>query len=145
MALDLNIRFQREQNKKHHSKTHHGLQSHPYESRRTDGNMCRNKCRFCELVSFVDLEGGKRTPLQQLLANSCQGCAISGFRREVHENCALLCTAYCPDVWQSWMIPRGSLSKMLKRHRWCRGSVLASGTQVRGFKPGRSRRIFKGR
>jgi hypothetical protein len=25
-----------------------------------------------------------------------------------------------------------------------RGSVLASGTQVRGFKPGRSRRIFKG-
>ena len=28
--------------------------------------------------------------------------------------------------------------------RWSRGSVLAFGTQVRGFKPGRSRRIFKG-
>ena len=27
--------------------------------------------------------------------------------------------------------------------RWSRGSVLAFGTQVRGFKPGRSRRIFK--
>ena len=27
---------------------------------------------------------------------------------------------------------------------WSRGSVLAFGTQVRGFKPGRSRRIFKG-
>jgi hypothetical protein len=28
--------------------------------------------------------------------------------------------------------------------RWSRGSVLAFGTQVRGFKPGRSCRIFKG-
>jgi len=28
--------------------------------------------------------------------------------------------------------------------KWSRGSVLAFGTQVRGFKPGRSRRIFKG-
>ena len=32
----------------------------------------------------------------------------------------------------------------LKRLRWSRGSVLAFGTQVRGFKPGRSRRIFQG-
>jgi hypothetical protein len=30
------------------------------------------------------------------------------------------------------------------RLRWSRGSVLAFGTEVRGFKPGRSRRIFKG-
>ena len=30
------------------------------------------------------------------------------------------------------------------RLRWSRGSVLAFGTQVRGFKPGRSRRIFRG-
>ena len=30
------------------------------------------------------------------------------------------------------------------RLRWSRGSVLAFGPQVRGFKPGRSRRIFKG-
>ena len=28
--------------------------------------------------------------------------------------------------------------------RWSRGSVLAFGTQVRGFKPGRSRQIFQG-
>ena len=34
---------------------------------------------------------------------------------------------------------------IVKRLRWCRGSVLASDTQVRGFKPGRSRWIFKGR
>ena len=32
-----------------------------------------------------------------------------------------------------------------KRLRWCRGSVLASDTKVRGFKAGRSRWIFKGR
>ena len=31
-----------------------------------------------------------------------------------------------------------------KRLRWSRGSVLAFSTQVRGFKPGRSHRIFKG-
>jgi hypothetical protein len=31
-----------------------------------------------------------------------------------------------------------------KTFRWTRGSVLAFGTQVRGFKPGRSHQIFKG-
>jgi hypothetical protein len=31
-----------------------------------------------------------------------------------------------------------------KRLRWSRGSLLAFSTQVRGFKRGRSRRIFKG-
>ena len=34
--------------------------------------------------------------------------------------------------------------KSTYRLRWSRGSVLAFGTQVRGFKPGRSRWIFKG-
>ena len=33
---------------------------------------------------------------------------------------------------------------ILKRLRWSRGSVLIFGTQVSGFKPGRSRRIFQG-
>jgi hypothetical protein len=32
----------------------------------------------------------------------------------------------------------------LHRLRWSRGSVLAFGTQVHGFKPGQSHRIFKG-
>jgi hypothetical protein len=32
----------------------------------------------------------------------------------------------------------------LERLQWSRGNVLAFSTQVRGFKPGRSRRIFKG-
>ena len=32
---------------------------------------------------------------------------------------------------------------VLKRLRWSRGSVLAFGTQVRGFAPGRNRRIFR--
>ena len=31
-----------------------------------------------------------------------------------------------------------------KRLRWSRGSVLAFGTQIRGFKPGRNRRFFQG-
>ena len=31
----------------------------------------------------------------------------------------------------------------IKRLRWSRGSVLIFSTQVRGFKPGRSRRIFR--
>ena len=35
-------------------------------------------------------------------------------------------------------------SNLTKRLRWSRGSVLAFGTQVRGFKPGRSRRILQG-
>jgi hypothetical protein len=33
--------------------------------------------------------------------------------------------------------------KLGKRLWWSRGSVLAFGTQVRGFAPGRSRRIFR--
>ena len=35
-----------------------------------------------------------------------------------------------------------SSNRLCKRLRWSRGSVLAFGTQVRGFKPGRSCRIF---
>ena len=42
----------------------------------------------------------------------------------------LLCNFYCICTF--------------KRFRWSRGSVLAFSTQVRGFKPGRSLRIFKG-
>jgi hypothetical protein len=34
-------------------------------------------------------------------------------------------------------------TELWKWLRWSRGSVLASGTLVRGFKPGRSRRIFR--
>ena len=46
------------------------------------------------------------------------------------------------------LIAMSVLNAMLvedKRLRWSRGSVLAFGTQVRRFKPGRSRRIFKGK
>jgi hypothetical protein len=46
-----------------------------------------------------------------------------------------------PDLlWYEGMVKEDHL-KLL---RWSRGSVLAFGTQVRGFKPGRSRRIFQG-
>jgi hypothetical protein len=37
-----------------------------------------------------------------------------------------------------------SVLHSVHRVRWSRGSVLAFGTQVSGFKPDRSRRIFKG-
>ena len=38
---------------------------------------------------------------------------------------------------------KGYYTFKIKRLRWSRGSVLAFGTQVRGFTPGRSRRIFR--
>jgi hypothetical protein len=38
-----------------------------------------------------------------------------------------------------------SVNMIVDRLRWSRGSVLAFGTQVCGFKPGRSRRIFHGK
>ena len=47
------------------------------------------------------------------------------------------------SVAQPASIQRPSIGKT-KRLRWSRGSVLAFGTQIRGFKPGRSRRIFQG-
>jgi hypothetical protein len=68
--------------------------------------------------------------------------------------------ALCGLVWQEMIL--GTWRKMFivtshfvigiinetvtyhKRLRWSRGCVLASSTQVRGFKPGRSRRIFHG-
>ena len=45
-----------------------------------------------------------------------------------------------------WSLPYSTVIFMCVcyRLRWSRGSVLAFGTQVRRFKPGRSRRIFKG-
>ena len=47
-----------------------------------------------------------------------------------------------PCVW--FPIIHLTLCNLGWRLRWSRGSVLAFGTQVRGFKPGRGRRIFKG-
>ena len=45
---------------------------------------------------------------------------------------------------QRYIIPIGERKKCIyKRLRWSRDSVLAFSTQARGFKPGRSRRIFR--
>ena len=49
------------------------------------------------------------------------------------------CELGAPSTYKSWPFI------CTKRLRLSRGSVLAFGTQVRGFKPGRSRRIFKGK
>jgi hypothetical protein len=45
-----------------------------------------------------------------------------------------------------WSLPYSTVILMCVcyRLRWSKGSVLAFGTQVHGFKPGQSRRIFKG-
>jgi hypothetical protein len=41
-------------------------------------------------------------------------------------------------------IQSGNYNHQRQRLRWSRGCVLAFSTQVRGFKPGRNRRIFQG-
>jgi hypothetical protein len=55
--------------------------------------------------------------------------------------------ANCVSIAKSnrFMLFRELISANSKnqRLRWSRGSVLAFGTQVRGFKPGRSRRVFR--
>jgi hypothetical protein len=58
------------------------------------------------------------------------------------------CVQY--DVWSStWMslyqLKQWRSNMYLQRLWWCRGSVLPLSTQVRGFKPGRSRQHFSGR
>jgi len=83
---------------------------------------------------------------------SCLVCfqsAVHGVRSRLfcgHEGCSL------PEVsitsflqLQIFVSVRLSESNFLTHIKmWSRGSVLAFGTQVRGFKPDRSRRIFKG-
>jgi hypothetical protein len=58
--------------------------------------------------------------------------------------------AFCMQTYVMFIVTGDSKNNYprkpsLQRLRWCGGSVLASDTQVRGFKPGQSRRIFKGR
>ena len=54
------------------------------------------------------------------------------------------------DYWEgtrkekTYFSPNILLLTKIKRLLWSRGSVLDVSTQVRGFKPGRRRRIFKG-
>ena len=63
------------------------------------------------------------------------------FLSVIHTNLLYNTWATCFDSFQSSSGPTKSKSKRL---RWSKGSVLAFGTQTRGFKPGRSRRIFQG-
>jgi len=59
---------------------------------------------------------------------------------------------FIPSLVTSFTFYRGVVAEinvisslsLCRRLRWSRGSVLAFGTQVRGFRPGRSRRNFKG-
>jgi len=61
----------------------------------------------------------------------------------------ILCSVDCASrynscKWPAWCTILFSYMYILYRLRWSRGTVPAFGTQVRGFKPGRSRQIFKG-
>jgi hypothetical protein len=58
---------------------------------------------------------------------SCARARYYGFTQPLHS----------VEVQNEW---RYNLNQ---RRRWSRGSVLAFGTQVRGFAPGRNRRIFR--
>ena len=58
----------------------------------------------------------------------------------VDQVCLYVCMCSMFFIWALMMMVSDH-----ERLRWSRGSVLAFSTQVRGFKPGRSRRIFKGR
>jgi hypothetical protein len=47
------------------------------------------------------------------------------------------------NIQHTWKAGNQVTTENSQRLRWSRGSVLAFGTQVGGFKPGRSRRIFR--
>ena len=53
--------------------------------------------------------------------------------------CFIIFHFYCPSKHNNLLH-----NLFIKRLRWSIGSVLAFGTQIRGFKPGRRRRIFQG-
>jgi hypothetical protein len=59
------------------------------------------------------------------------------------ENCTMLQNdfAHFYSIESSALFSSDKVNE--QRLRWSRGSLLALGTQVRGFKPGRSRRIFR--
>ena len=71
-------------------------------------------------------------------------------RNVFHSVCCIMCTAP-PHIPSCQFSYQGEILVLyyiwintVHWLRWSRGSVLAFGTQVRGFKPGRSRPIFKG-
>ena len=89
---------------------------------------------------------GKHTP--EVCPNTLDTrCILSGWPNDLSSSlCVLLKKGSCggrvlPLVHYLLHYSHNGTSQRL---RWSRGSVLAFGTQVRGSKPGRSRRIFQG-
>ena len=74
--------------------------------------------------------------------DKCRVCG-SANRVQVFVSSTKLARLWNPHTKVPWFVPCHTNS-YVQRLRWSRGSVLAFGTQVRGFKPGRSRRIFQG-
>ena len=89
-----------------------------------DGFSCPRRRLMADLNEHADTE--------RLLSSGMLRCAAGHLKcRDVSKEQELKHLILKAGRWR-WGI------------RWSRGSVLACSTQVRGFKPGRSRRIFKG-
>ena len=88
----------------------------------------------------------------------CGGLGCKNIRERCGSVCVCNSNPYSSGFYDNFMVPRITVCCIVhsvnqyilliywypERLRWSRGSVLAFSTQVRGFKPGRSRRIFKG-
>ena len=108
------------------------------------GFICKHvfldKVQLAEYSTFSEenLTGCRTRPIQRL-------CKEDAFKR--NENRKKLHMGLFGPVGNELFrsVRNTSFSNITyKRLRWSRRSVLAFGTQVRGFKPGRSRRIFQG-
>ena len=87
--------------------------------------------RFSEACNFqLSLSSGKA---KAAVFWDSQGVLVEDF---MECGTAINPETYCAALQPLWR------TICRKRLRWSRVSVLAFGTQVRGFKPGRSRRIF---
>ena len=76
------------------------------------------------------------------LTNVYRNCFLSLWPRTLSDSTHITHNQETPERCK--LIYRVRMNVYAKRLRWSRGSVLAFGTQVRGFKPGRSYRIFQG-
>ena len=89
-------------------------------------------------------KGHQRVPIHDLFPVPVQKIPDHPSRLLLKLLTALRITGCFCSKWQKLKPTKYTLHRQKKRLRWSRGRVLAFGTQVHGFKPGRSRRIFQG-
>ena len=98
---------------------------------------------LCIVIIFQYINPYKRHMSQSLfnLTTALHVLDIIIAHIQEHKTTVTTASVNCYTVIDSLNL---TLSIAVNRLRWSRGSMLAFGTQVRGFKPGRSRPIFKG-